>query len=105
MTKATLEKKEIKDEGQAWKKEEVYFEFYNLEEPGLMQKFVFGTTKNIQKYMLFHGEKYKLPREVADHVESKQTPIWGYKPDGNGRMVKSLNGWKSRFQMREVRDR
>lgn len=91
------------EEKASWKKEEVYYEFYNLEEPGLMQKFVYGTTKKFKKYTFFHGEKYKITREVAQHVESRQTPLWGYKPDGSGRLQKHLNGWKSRFQMREVR--
>jgi hypothetical protein len=28
--------------------------------------------------------------------------MWGWQPDGTGRMQKTLKGRKSRFQMREV---
>ena len=86
-----------------WKKEEKTFEFYNLEEPGLVLRFPWGPTKKIEKFTFFHGQKYKIRREIADHVESRQTPIWGYRPNGLGSTEKTLNGWKPRFQMREVR--
>ena len=105
MSKALENPKELDkdDASDKWRKEEATFEFYNLEEPGLMLKFPYGTTKKIEKFTFLHGGKYKIRREVAQHVESRQTPIWGYRPDGTGTMVKNLNGWKPRFQMREVR--
>lgn len=78
------------------------YEFYNLEEPGLSIKFPYGPSTNIKKYHLFHGGKHDLPEEVVRHVESCQTPMWAYRPDGNGQMVKQLTGWKSRFQLRQV---
>ncbi len=106
MSKKILENpKELEaaDTSQSWKNEERLFEFYNLEDPGLMIKFPYGTTKKIEKFTFLHGNKYKLRREIADHVESRQTPIWGYRPDGSGKLEKVLKGWKPRFQMREVR--
>lgn len=79
------------------------YEFMNTEEPGLMVKFSYGSTANPKRYSFMHGGRYSIPREVAEHVESRQTPIWGYRPDGTGQMAKQLLGWKPRFQMREVR--
>jgi len=74
----------------------------NLEEPGLNIKFVYGSTNGAQKYELMHGGKYKLSREVVNHIESRQTPIWSYRPDGTGMMRKELTGYKPRFQCRQV---
>ena len=91
------------DTGRKHLKEERTFEFYNLEEPGLAVKFSYGPTTSPKRYNFWHGEKYTIPVEVAEHVERSQTPIYGYRPDGTGRMVKQLTGWKPRFQMREVR--
>lgn len=85
-----------------WLDEEIDIEFYNLEEPGMMNKFPFGTTKNFKVYTLFHGGKYKLPRKVVRHIESRQTPMWKWQPDGQGGMTKKLVGNKSRFQCRQV---
>lgn len=78
------------------------YEFMNLEEPGLMHKFSYGTAKNKHTFTFMHGGKYTLPRFIARHVESKSTPIWGWKPDGLGSIEKTLRGRKSRFQLREV---
>lgn len=79
------------------------YEFYNTEEPGMMLKFTYGSSKNPKRYELFHGGKYELTEDVVRHLESKQTPIWAWRPSGDGRMAKSLTGWKPRFQLREVR--
>ena len=85
-----------------WLAEEIEIEFYNIEEPGVINKFSFGTTKDYTDYALFHGAKYTLPRKVIKHLESRQTPLWSYEPDGHGKMVKKLTGWKPRFQCRQV---
>jgi hypothetical protein len=82
--------------------EKVLVEFYNIEEPGVPLKFAFGPTKRAEKYTLMHGGKYELPRKVIEHLESRQSPIYDYQPDGAGRMRKVLNGYKSRFQCRQV---
>ncbi len=82
----------------------VQYEFMNLEEAGLMQKFSYGNAKNVYKFTLFHGGKYMVPRFIARHVESKATPMWKWKPDGSGSLEKQLVGYDSRFQMREVYD-
>jgi len=91
------------EKGKKILEEEREFEFYNLEEPGMTVRFVFGSTKNMKKYCFWHGQKYTLPVSVADHVESRELPIWNWRPDGLGGLQKELSGWKSRFQMREIR--
>jgi len=75
------------------------FEFYNLEEPGLSHRFPYGDTRHQHTFTLYHGEKYRLPRFIARHLESKGTPIWDWRPDGTGRMSKKKVGVKPRFRM------
>ena len=78
------------------------FEFNNLEEPGLSLRFPYGSTKNKHTFTLFHGGKYKLPRFLARHIESCSTPIWKWRPNGDGGMEKQEIGTKPRFQMRQM---
>jgi hypothetical protein len=52
--------------------------------------------------MFFHGTKYKIPRFLARHVESKGTPIWEWRPNGLGGMEKKNIGFKKRYTMTEV---
>ena len=78
------------------------FEFSNLEEPGLSNAFPYGNTKKQHKFVFFHGGKYKIPRFIARHVESCETPIWDWRPNGQGGMAKKQIGTKARFQMRQV---
>lgn len=78
------------------------YEFLNIEENGLSIKFPYGDTTNQHNFTFFHGGKYQVPRFVARHLESKTTPIWKWRPDGTGRMVKQMTGNKPRFQMRQV---
>ena len=77
------------------------FEFYNIEEPGLTHKFPYGNTRKMKNFTFFHGATYHVPRHVARHLESCSTPIWDYRPDGQGRMAKQKVGDKPRFQMRQ----
>jgi hypothetical protein len=67
-----------------------------------MQSFVYGDTRNKMTFKLFHGQKYELPRFVARHIESCGTPIYTYKPTGDGQLAKSPAGQKRRFMMRET---
>lgn len=78
------------------------YEFMNLEEPGLLLKFPYGDARNKANIVLMHGGKYKVPRFLARYVEQQETPIWGWQPDGTGRMQKTMRGGKPRAQMREV---
>jgi hypothetical protein len=78
------------------------FEFMNIEEPGLSHRFPYGNAKQSHNFTLFHGGKYKLPRFIAQWIESRTTPIWDWRPDGTGGMEKKLIGQKPRFQMRQV---
>lgn len=109
--KLSTAKKEIpaihqdeKTKKKEWLAEEIMIEFYNLEEAGVPLVFSYGSTKRPEKFTLLHGGKYKLRREVINHIESRQTKLWNWKPDGTGRLTKSLNGFKSRFQCRQVFD-
>lgn len=83
-------------------REMVSYEFMNLEEAGLSQKFSYGNANNKHTFTFFHGGRYKVPRFIARHIESKCTPMWGWQPDGSGSLKKEKKGYKSRFQMREV---
>lgn len=85
-----------------WLNEEVTVEFMNLEEPGLMQKFAYGTTKNAKTYILMHGGKYKLSRRLVNHINTREVPQWKWVPDGTGSLGKQLVSKKPRFQCREV---
>jgi hypothetical protein len=95
-------KKVLSEREKSWLDEEVEIEFYNMEEPGMTNKFPYGTTKNFKVYTLFHGGRYKLPRKVVQHIESRQTPMWKWQPDGSGQMTKKMIGMKPRFQCRQV---
>lgn len=83
-------------------REVLTYEFMNLEEPGLTQTFSYGNASNKHTFQFEHGKKYKIPRFIARHIEGKSTPMWGWKPNGEGQMVKTQRGEKSRFQMREI---
>ena len=82
--------------------EKILVEFYNIEEPGVPIKFAYGPTKKIEKFHLMHGGKYKLSREIIKHLETRQSPMYKYQPDGTGRQTKVLTGYRSRFQCRQV---
>lgn len=94
--------KKKKEAEERWLSEELDVEFYNLEEPGLSVSFSYGTTKNVKKYQLFHGGKYKLPRRVVQHLETRGTPMYKWVPNGEGGLEKQLIGKKSRFQCRQT---
>ena len=95
-------KKPSSEKEEKYLRELCEFEFYNLEEPGLAVKFPYGDTRNHHNFTFYHGGKYRVPRHVARHLESCSTPIWDWRPDGTGKMVKQRVGEKSRFQMRHV---
>lgn len=97
MGKAPINEKEEKH-----LKEIAEFEFNNIEEPGLSNTFSYGTTKNNISFTLRHGEKRKVPRHVARHIENCSTPIYAWKPNGQGQLHKVRTGTKSRFQMRPI---
>lgn len=78
------------------------YEFYNLEEPGLLNRFAYGEAGNQRNFTLMHGGKYKLPRFIARHIESRSTPIWSWRPNGLGGMEKKLTGNKPRFRLSVV---
>ena len=93
-----------KERQKDWLEEKITFEFFNLEEPGVPVKFAFGPTNDTKTYTLLHGGKYTYPRKLLQHIESRQTKMWGYKPNGHGQMEKNIEGYKSRFQCRQIFD-
>ena len=78
------------------------YEFINIEESGVAIKFPYGENKNQKNITLLHGGKYMMPRFLARHIESTQTPIYNWRPDGLGSMGKEKIGMKPRFQMRQT---
>lgn len=94
--------KKIEEKEEKWLRELATYEFMNLEEPGLMHQFSYGRPGNQMKFTLMHGGRYKVPRFIARHIDSRATPMWSWRPDGLGGMRKERVGQKSRFQMREV---
>lgn len=94
--------KKISEKEQNHLDEEVEIEFYNIEEPGVMHRFTYGTTRNPKTYVLVHGARYRLPRQVIQHIESKGPSIWNFKPDGRGSMGAVKQGNQPRFQCRQI---
>lgn len=78
------------------------FEFLNLEDTGLSIKFPYGSTNHQQNFQFFHGGRYKVPRHLARHVETRATPKNEWRPDGTGQMKGQKVGDKPRFQMRQT---
>lgn len=79
----------------------VEVQFFNLEDPGLKIKFSYGHANNVKNYELWHAGKYKLPRGLVRHLESRQTPIYEYKMTEAGKH-KELIGYRQRFNLRQV---
>lgn len=94
--------KKFSEKEEKWLREMTTYEFMNLEEPGLMQTFSYGNAQHKFKFQFMHGGRYRVPRFIARHIDSRGTPMWDYRPDGQGSMHKQQIGHKSRFQMREV---
>ena len=90
------------DKEEAFLREVCEFEFFNIEEPGVSVRFPYGNSKNHHNFTLFHGGKYKLPRFLARHIESRSTPMWDWRPDGTGKLIKKKIGDNPRFQMRQI---
>lgn len=93
--------KKFTEKEEKWLRELVSYEFMNIEEPGLMHTFSYGCAGNVMKFTFFHGGKYKVPRFIARHIDSRSTPMYSWRPDGMGSIRKEQTGRKSRFQMRE----
>ena len=63
------------DKEEKYLREICEFEFANLEEPGLMHSFTYGSTKHKRRFTFLHGGKYHVPRFIARHIESCGKPI------------------------------
>jgi len=94
--------KKHSEKEEKWLREVKCYEFINVEDQNVFQKFSYGSTRNNMVFNFVHGGKYRVPRFIARHIDSRATPIWKWRPDGSGQIVKKLEGQKPRFQMREV---
>ena len=78
------------------------FEFYNIEESGAPHGFTYGDTRTNYKFTMYHGTKYRVPRFIARHIETRITPQYKWRPDGKGSLEKTKVGNKPRFSMNQV---
>lgn len=85
-------------------------QFYNIEQPGRDAYFCYGDCRNPERINISHGEIRELSRAAIRFIESRQIPIYEYRKEaGNAstnqkaKMVKTIIGWKPRYQCREVR--
>ncbi len=85
-----------------WLEEKVNIQFYNIEEPGAGGFFCYGGCRDPKTIELDHGEIRELTRGDVRYIESRQTPMYEYKPDGTGKRRKELIGWRPRFQCRQI---
>lgn len=97
-------KNKLSDKEEKHLREVVNYEFYNLEEPGVIHKFSYGSGNQLCTITLYHGQTYHLPRFIAKHLESCSIPIWDWRPDGTGRMIKKKIGLKPRFRLSQMMD-
>lgn len=97
-----LGKKPESPKEEAFLKEIHAFEFRNIKDPSLSQKFLYGNTKINYTFLFFDGGTYKVPRHVARHLEECSTPRKEWISDGEGGMYKKLVGTSPRFQMKQV---
>lgn len=82
--------------------DDVEVEVYNIEEPGAPIAVVHGPANNLFKKKFLHGGKYTLPRKIVKFIESRQRPIYKWKPDGSGIMQKQIIGYEQRFSCKQV---
>ncbi len=94
-----------KNDEKDWLEEKITIQFYNIEHPGSKATFGWGPCTDPTMLTIEHGEVIELTRGAVRHIESRQTPIKEYKPDGSGKTKKVLIGYKPRFQCRQVNSR
>lgn len=87
---------------QDWLEEKVTIQFYNIEEPGAPGFFCYGLCTDPKTIELQHGEITELNRGDVRYIESRQTPIYAYVPNGTGKMKKAITGWRPRYQCRQM---
>ena len=99
-----LEREDVRkfEEKKAPYGEDVEVEIYNIEEPGAPINVVYGPANNLYKKTFLHGGKYKIPKEIIKWLESRQVPLYKWRPDGTGAMQKTLIGYKQRFSCKGI---
>lgn len=93
-----------------WLREVKSYEFLNVESPGIPVDFTYGDTKNSMKFHIEHGQVVRLPRHIAQHMESLGRPIYEMDDSklrakdgqqGVAYNMKKLIGRAPRFMLRE----
>lgn len=83
------------------------YEFINMEQPGKSLSFFYGDARRPQKIHWKHGEVVECTEEIAEHVQSRQTPIWEWvqiiAPNGVPSKVGKIVGYTPRFFMKKVK--
>lgn len=79
------------------------YQFSNLEQAGSPLEFSYGSGKVQMQFKLEPNTLHRLPRWLAQHVESRGRPVYDWVPTGESRkMTKRLVDFERRFMMREV---
>jgi hypothetical protein len=86
-------------------------QFMNLEDPNVPLEFTFNrgakrgqTTPH--KYILYSGRVYTMPKDVADHINSKAYPIYENTYDAEQQQYRSvITGMRPRFTCHPVQQK
>jgi hypothetical protein len=77
--------------------------FINGRDPGYPLDFHYSSkTHPLKIYKLLHGQTYKLPVEVIDHLESRSEPQYAYRKGFDGHPEMYIVSRKFIFQCRNV---
>jgi len=83
------------------------YEFINMEQPGRSLSFFYGDARRPEKFSFHHNQVVEVREEIAEHVQSRQTPIWKWVDsvsyDGSPRRVAKIVGYTPRFYMKRVK--
>ena len=77
--------------------------FLNGRDPGYPLDFHYASkTHPLKIYKLLHGQTYKLPVEIIEHLESCNEPVYAYRKGLDGHPEMYVLSRKYIFQMRNV---
>lgn len=77
--------------------------FLNGRDPGYPLDFHYASkTHPLKQYRLLHGQNYRLPLEIIDHLESRSEPVYGYRKGLDGHPEMYVTSRKFIFQCRNL---
>jgi hypothetical protein len=77
--------------------------FLNGRDPGYPLDFHYSSkTHPLKLYKLLHGQNYKLPIEIIEHLEGRSEPVYGYRKGLDGHPEMYIVSRKFLFQCRNV---